>query len=495
MNNSCTGEWSRKFMRDNFTLTFIKNEFREHQKNVLIEQQLALMPETQLVIEERKRVERVNMKLNKVRKELKSIREHYKTIENDIIGEYNKKTMALAGLKSWHTNYYGGLYIDQVNRARTAFEGATSVIGNDALYVVLANISENHAKIEDLITATEESLEKFKATTSPEWEQKHKVERDKMVAECERRIANLINERGTPPRVKREFVRKCGDAECRGFLSTRWKCGVCDKTTCVDCHEVVATDHVCNPDCVATIKLLKTDTRDCPSCQTSIFKIDGCDQMWCTQCKTGFSWTTGKIEMKLHNPHYYEWRRQNGGLDREPGDMQCGDVLGAEMATQLAQEFARHPSITNTMAGEIYESIRRCIHISAYNHVPVIPNYEDHRILYLNKAIDIEEFKNILIRSDKAYAKNQELYTVYGLLTITYTDIMRRFKNNLATSNMDMYDLGILNEVRTIVDYVNGCFADIGYAYSCISKHEIGYDMSAYRVSLKKTNNDIKNVQ
>jgi hypothetical protein len=193
--------------------------------------------------------------------------------------------------------------------------------------------------------------------------------------------------------------------------------------------------------------------------------------------------------MKLHNPHYYEWRRQNGGLDREPGDMQCGDVLGAEMATQLAQEFARHPSITNTMAGEIYESIRRCIHISAYNHVPVIPNYEEHRILYLNKAIDIDEFKNILIRSDKAYAKNQELYTVYGLLTITYTDIMRRFKNNLAMSNMDMYDLGILNEVRTIVDYVNGCFADIGYAYSCISKHEIGYDMSAYRVSLKANSN------
>ena len=483
MNNACVGEWSMKFMRDNFTQVFIKNEFRDHQKNVLVEQQLALMPESQLVIEERKRIERIDAKMNKLRKELRSTREHYKKIEDETIGEYNKKVLAIASMKNWHTNYYGGLYIEQVKRAIPAFEA--QVIEDSGLAVILNSIVDFHAKVDDIIKKNEVSLEEFKTKIAPEWDNKHKIDRDRRIAELENLISGLITERGRPTTVKREFVRKCGDSECRGFLSTRWKCGVCEKSTCQECHEIKSDDHVCDANCVATIKLLKADTRDSPGCQASIFKIDGCDQMWCTQCKTGFSWNTGKIEMKLHNPHYYEWRRQNGGLDREPGDMQCGDVLGADMVTQIISEFRRHPLADEKSIESIIESIRRCVHISAYNNVPTIPNYEEQRIHYLNKVIDIEELKTLLVRSDKAYAKKQELYTVYSLLVVTFTDIMRRFRSNLATSDPNVVDYTILNEAKTIIDYVNGCFADIGYTYGCISKHVIGYDMSVSKVSLR----------
>ena len=484
MNNACTGEWSMKFMRDNFTQTFIKNEFRDHQKNVLVEQQLALMPESQLVIEERKRIERIENKLHKLRKELRNVRENYKKIEDETVGEYNKKVLALTLMKNWHTNYYGGLYIEQVKRAIPAFE--SQVIEDSGLAIILNGIVDFHAKVDDIIKKNEVSLAEFKIKVAPEWDNHHKLERDRMILDIETRVNGLNRERGAPTRLKREFIRKCGDSECRGFLSTRWKCGVCEKATCIDCHEIIASDdHVCDPDCVATIKLLKTDTRDCPGCQASIFKIDGCDQMWCTLCKTGFSWNTGKIEMKLHNPHYYEWRRQNGGLDREPGDMQCGDVLGADMALQIMTEFNRHPLVERNQVNAITESIRRCVHISAYNNVPTIPNYEEQRIAYLNKAMDIEELKTLLVRSDKAYAKKQELYTVYSLLVITFTDITRRFRSNLASSDPNVVDYTILNEVNTIIDYVNGCFADIGYTYGCFSKHVIGYDMSVSKVSLK----------
>lgn len=77
-----------------------------------------------------------------------------------------------------------------------------------------------------------------------------------------------------------EFVRACPDGECRGFLSTQWKCGLCQKWACPDCHEVKGlqrdVEHVCNPDVLATARLLANDTRPCPSCRTGIFKIDGC---------------------------------------------------------------------------------------------------------------------------------------------------------------------------------------------------------------------------
>jgi len=82
------------------------------------------------------------------------------------------------------------------------------------------------------------------------------------------------------PTERVEFVRACPDSECRGFLSTQWKCGLCEKWACPDCHEIKGMHrdepHECNPDTLATARLLSNDTKPCPNCRTGIFRIDGC---------------------------------------------------------------------------------------------------------------------------------------------------------------------------------------------------------------------------
>ena len=130
---------------------------------------------------------------------------------------------------------------------------------------------------------------------------------------------------------KRSFHRACPVADCAGFLSSQWKCGVCETWTCKDCMEVIGKDkeaeHVCNPDVLASAQLLNKETKPCPSCSAAIFKISGCDQMWCTQCKVAFSWRTGlKVNGTIHNPHFYEWQRKNGGARPNPGAIACGGV-------------------------------------------------------------------------------------------------------------------------------------------------------------------------
>lgn len=468
MSNACIGEWSRKHLRDNFTQTFISKEFREHQKNVLVETQMALMPETQLVVEEINRRERISAKiteLTKIRSEKKMM---HKVQEEVKMGEYTHKKVALADMSSWHTNYYGNLFINQVKSALNIYDREGAIIPDDGLRDTMNTILKNYNKMMSQMKANSITIENSKPAEWDEYLKQYHTEMHELNAQ----ITRLIEKRDKGvARRRTEFIKKCGDPECRGFLSTRWKCGLCEKATCMDCHEVKHDDvpHVCDPNAVETIKLLKTDTRNCPGCQSSIFKIDGCDQMWCTQCKTGFSWTTGKIEMKLHNPHYYEWRRQNGGLDREPGDnQQC--ITPTDIFNTIL-----YSGIHTELKTELTEKCRQCIHNSAYNQNPPIPDFEIYRIQYLKKQIDIDEFKTTLIRLSKAYSKKHELYTVYELLSTTFTDIMRRFC-------MNFQDTSVLSELDTIIDYVNVCFADIAYSYGSTSKHVIDADMSVDKV-------------
>lgn len=79
---------------------------------------------------------------------------------------------------------------------------------------------------------------------------------------------------------KPTFTRSCPVEDCRGFLSNHLKCGTCSTYACRDCLLPKASkndeDHKCDPDLVATVKLLANDTKPCPACATPIYKIHGC---------------------------------------------------------------------------------------------------------------------------------------------------------------------------------------------------------------------------
>lgn len=79
-------------------------------------------------------------------------------------------------------------------------------------------------------------------------------------------------------RERRQFVRACPAADCRGFLSAAWKCGTCDAKVCKDCGEVLTEeeDHRCDPEVAASHALIQRETRPCPQCAVMIYKIDGC---------------------------------------------------------------------------------------------------------------------------------------------------------------------------------------------------------------------------
>lgn len=270
---------------------------------------------------------------------------------------------------------------------------------------------------------------------------------------------------GTIKQDKREitFVRKCPDPECRGFLSTAWKCGLCSKWACAECHEIKGTtkdaEHTCKPENVATAKLLAKDSRPCPGCGTIITKIEGCDQMWCPQCHVAFSWKTGQKETGvIHNPHFYEWqRRQNGGVaPRVAGDMACG---GIPHYTQF------RATLTNLAADEIsalLEFHRVIIHTQHYEltryHNAFNPlDNEELRIQYLLGNITQDELKVTVQKLERKREKERAMRRVLEVLVQAGTDIIRR----IMSESDPKKKREIIKEVAGLRTYINELFEKI----------------------------------
>jgi hypothetical protein len=242
---------------------------------------------------------------------------------------------------------------------------------------------------------------------------------------------------------------------------------------------------MCNPDDVATAKLLAKDTKPCPKCATGIFKIDGCDQMWCTQCRTAFSWRTGAIETHIHNPHYFEWmRRNNGGVaPRNPGDnggcAELGHLFGGQiyhlLETKSGKKKLDHKPAK--LSKTVYDITRSIIHLREVElpkyRVDEVENNVSLRVKYMRNKITKEEFQKLIQQANKRNEKKRETYGILQLLVTTVTDILNRVRQNIVYCKDKEFDeaLKTLLEVNEITEYTNECLTDISNTYNSKPKH------------------------
>jgi hypothetical protein len=218
--------------------------------------------------------------------------------------------------------------------------------------------------------------------------------------------------------------------------------------------------------------------------------VKNCDQMWCTQCHTAFSWRTGQIQRNVHNPHYFEWMRRTGGeVPRNPNDVPCG----RNMDHYLYDTFSRllRTSYTNSVnmraiIDNLNTTIRYAVHMLEVERPPII-NYERRnenlRVQYLMKEITEKVMQDLLQRDDKRHHKNQEIYEIYTLLVNTTTDILYRFMDYLIQNRENppkIIDVSILGEINHIVDYANECLADVAHTYGC-ARHVVDQQLRILR--------------
>ena len=233
---------------------------------------------------------------------------------------------------------------------------------------------------------------------------------------------------------RRIFIMACPSEECRGFLSQSWKCGTCGIYACRRCRVIKNgrddEEHKCDEDLVKTYELMDNETKPCPKCSVPIYKVSGCDLMWCTNCHTTFSWQRNEVVSveHNHNPHFYQWQRDqnNGEAPRVPGDIPGGNCGGGGLPRiQAVKQTIRQ-------RGECFTQVENCHRLIGHIRGVVIPRYpirigiqdnSDLRVKYLCKEIDDEKWERLLRSRLKKSEKDRNINQVLEMFVISLTDL------------------------------------------------------------------------
>lgn len=444
----CGKEWSTKFMVDQFTISFITTKYKKHKENIYFEREKALLPATQVLVVDIIKTEKLSDSYRQYRLEIKKIVDKYLLNVNVLKSKWlgiwavedqrplptSKNEWYSCGVKQRKTSKYICFF--------------------DHRY------KDEHKVISRLSLA------------------ERKVAHDKSI--CRLKLINGNDGKiKTKKVVERRFIRKCPVEECKGFLSSGWKCGLCDTKACSKCHIPLVrdTEHTCDPDALATAELIVSESKPCPGCSINITKIDGCNQMWCTQCNTAWDWVSGRIETRIHNPHYFEYLRTRNLEQRNPLEVQCGRELDA----YFCNSFYR---ILDRLNWEEYTSmsmirmITRLSHIIRYD----LPSFVDDgdtpdttvlRIAYLRNVINEDVFKRRVQMRHKRHSKRQEVKDIIVMYTQLAVEIIYRFKDTLSRSVSDgepiTDDSSYFEEMNGLRKYTNECFQSVGTTYKSVS--------------------------
>ena len=382
MSPGCKKNWSLEYISNKFPPAFHNSKYRDHRTQILFEQEMSMLPGTQMLVKQEK----------KKRK--------------------NKKK--------------------------------------------ITDLQDENAMLGELIMANKRKIRQYSMENS----NRHADEKEEK-------------------KERKEFTRACPVDDCRGFLSARGKCGTCSGWACMDCrlskNGKDDEEHECNPDTVATYEMLAKDTKSCPSCATMIYKIHGCDQMYCTQCNTAFSWIKGTIETGvIHNPHYYEIQRKlNGGVaPRVRGDVRCGGMPFLWMITERTNVGIMFPN-----AYVIYQLWAHIIDVELPRFPNVLGNQDnsDLRVKYLMNDIDQSKWKTELKRRAKAQERNMAFNQVLTMFTTMLAALM----SNIVDSDLETMPIHVAAFI-TLREYTNKELAKVGWTFGNVYPY-IGKEWTYHR--------------
>lgn len=286
---------------------------------------------------------------------------------------------------------------------------------------------------------------------------------------------------------------------CKGFIDITWRCNICSTNICNRCHSILSDPkmeisksntvgkknavHKCKQQDILSAKLIIGDTKPCPGCASRIQKLDGCSQMFCTNCMTAFDWDTMKIiKGVIHNPHYYDFVR-DGIIEgsRVPGDIPCGGMVDfwriGLSQYRIKSGIHTQLSIYHELATEMQEYLEDLVELKTPQDL-----LRDLRVEYILGEIQTEkEYMNkiydLTIYIQQCQIEKESLETLLALFSERYRNMRDEAKRIMEQKkymstirkyrllsivqrrkNLEEYLVNILEELRGSIEIINETF-------------------------------------
>ena len=282
-----------------------------------------------------------------------------------------------------------------------------------------------------------------------------------------------------------ETVVGCSSSAARvptaTVISSAWKCHKCSFYTCNRCMNTKLEGHVCaerRDHGHAAPKGLEA----VPRVLDLRHKIDGCDQMFCTGCKTPFSYRTGRfINGQIHNPHYYEYMNTTAGRVRNLNDIPCGglpSVLELRSFIIRSGEQARE-----AQTSACHRLIAHIDNVSVPHYTPAqdVNTHRLMRVAYIRGKTTRTECEKRLREIEQRLRRRQEITDVLTMVRDATSDNMR----SLVVRQMTLTEF--LDDFAKILSYAESALANVSRVHNCVVPR-IVYDahLRLYRVLTMK---------
>lgn len=312
---------------------------------------------------------------------------------------------------------------------------------------------------------------------------------DEQLEEEKRALNSMLDSMSKTKAAPKTYIRSCIKYGCQGMLSINNKtsegyhiCAICDTVSCDKCQMCVMGPHTCDPDILKTISFMSCTSKPCPQCGIPIFKISGCNQMFCTSCHVSFDWVSLRINKgAIHNPHHVQWLRETQNRPRELQDVACAREPTLAMALRIDKKFKLCMQKSNLTFESESQYLLDMIVASIHHHNESIRNLgrnqnrhrmnESLRISLLKGLISEDDFKKRIQVIDKASSKRNDLLHIVMLYRDAMSDILSPFLVD-DTKSLGEW-LSMIREVRALEKYCNDCFHTVSLTYAMTRIYEI----------------------
>jgi len=237
--------------------------------------------------------------------------------------------------------------------------------------------------------------------------------------------------------------------------------------------------------------------------------LRNCSQMYCISCQTPWDWNTGKIVTSgpIHNPHYYEWMKKNGGaVPRNPADVPCGGFPDA-------WELVRFPrGVKRSVSNLFYEFHRICVELQDIS----TRNYRTHldqeatssiHIKFLLNDMDEKKWGQMLASMEKKRKRDAEIQEVLAAFRMVAVELINRVQlyrqppimsfSMLPYQEAETFLLELHQQIQNMLQMIQEALQKISISYSYTVPYiQQTWDQMEntvyYRVLSKNFSHDVK---